>query len=119
MTLPQLQDHVWRRLPLRKMLAGRQTVNDLVQLTIETWPVEYMNHATSEAEQRIVALDVERNVRRLHQACTAIDDQAYGFLWTFLLQALASMVVRLILDWWLERRANRALLVAWQHELTR
>ena len=119
MTLPDLQLWVWRELPIRKVLVGRRVVDDLVQLTVETWPAEYMNHATNATEREVVAKEVERSVRRLHHACTAVDDATYGVLWTFVLQALASLVVRLILDWWLERRSNRALLVTWQQELTR
>jgi hypothetical protein len=118
-TLPDLQLWVWRELPIRKVLVGRRVVDDLVQLTVETWPAEYMNHATNATEREVVAKEVERSVRRLHHACTAVDDTTYGVLWTFVLQALASLVVRLILEWWLERRSNRALLVTWQQELTR
>lgn len=118
-TLPDLQLWVWRELPIRKVLVGRRVVDDLVQLTVETWPAEYMNHATNDTEREVVAKEVVRSVRRLHHACTAVDDTTYGVLWTFVLQALASLVVRLILEWWLERRSNRALLVTWQQELTR
>lgn len=119
MTLPDLQLWVWRELPLRKVLAGRAAVYDLVQLSVEVWPAELLNHAADDEQREIVAQEVERSVKRLHQACTAVDDTTYGVLWTFVLQALASLVVRLILEWWLERRSNRALLVTWQEQLTR
>lgn len=117
MTLCDLQAWVWRELPLRRVLAGRRVVDDLVQLTVETWPAELMNAAADDEQREIVAKEVERSVRRLHHACTAVDDTTYGVLWTFVLQALASLVIRLILEWWLERRSNRALLVVWQQEL--
>ncbi len=119
MTLEELQTWVWRELPLRKRIAGRKVVDDLVQLTIETWPAELMNHAADDEQREIVAMEVERSVRRLHQACTTIDATTYGVLWTFVLQALVSLVVRLILEWWLERRSNRALMIVWKSELTR
>lgn len=118
MNLAGLQEHVWRELPLRKRIVGRQAVNDLVQLSIESWPVDYMNHAADDAERQVVCLDIERNVKRLYFACSSTDAITMGILWTFVLQALASLVVQKILEWWLERRANRALLVAWKHELT-
>jgi hypothetical protein len=118
-TLEDLQTWVWRELPLRKRIAGRKVVDDLVQLTIETWPGDLMNHAKDDEQREIVAMEVERSVRRLHQACTTIDATTYGVLWTFVLQALVSLVVRLILEWWLEQRSNRALMIVWKSELTR
>jgi hypothetical protein len=117
-TLEELQTWVWRELPLRKRIVGKKVVDDLVQLTIETWPAELMNHAADGEQREIVAMEVERSVRRLHQACTTIDATSYGVLWTFVLQALVSLVVRLILERWMERRSNRALMVVWQAELT-
>lgn len=119
MTLPNLQELVWRKLPLRKRLAGRKAVDDLVQLTVEAWPVDYMNHAADDAERQVVCLEIEQSVKRLYTACSSVDSVTMGILWTFLLQALASLVVQKILEWWLERRANRAFLVAWKHELTK
>jgi len=118
-SMDELQSWVWRELPLRKRIAGRKVVDDLVQLTIETWPAELMNHAADDEQREIVAMEVERSVRRLHQACTTIDATTYGVLWTFVLQALVSLVVRLILEWWLERRSNRTLMIVWKSELTR
>lgn len=118
MTLANLQELVWQRLPVRKRIAGRQAVNDLVQLAVESWPADLMNHAADDTERQIVCLEIERSMKRLYTACSHVDGITMGILWTFLLQALASLVVQKILEWWLERRAHRALLVAWKHELT-
>jgi hypothetical protein len=119
MNLDGLQKHVWRSLPARRLLAGRSTVNDLVQLTIEAWPTDYMNAAASDEERAIVAADIERSVKRLHQACSNADSASYGMLWAFLLQGLVSLIVQKILEWWLEQRANRAFLIVMKHELTK
>lgn len=119
MRLQDLQRIVWRDLPIRKVLAGRSTVNDLVQLAIESFPADYMNHAADDAERQIVAMEIERSVRRLHHACTNVDAVSYGILWTFLLQGLVSLIVDRIVKWWLENRANRAFLLVMKHELTK
>lgn len=118
MTLQDLQADIWRSLPLRKVIAGRDTVNDLVQLAIEVWPAEYMNHAANDDERQVVAAEIERSVRRLHHACTNVDGVSYGILWAFVLQALVSLIIDRLLRWWLERGVNRVLMVAWQQELT-
>lgn len=119
MSLADLQVIVWRELPLRKRIAGRQVVNDLVQLAVEAWPAESMGSAADDAERDAVCQEVERSVKRMYFACSSADNITMGILWVFLLQALASIVVKKILEWWLERHANRALLLAWQHELTK
>lgn len=119
MTLHELQSQIWQDLPIRKRIAGRDTINDLVQLAVESWPVEYMTHATSDTERQIVAKEVERSVKRLHHACTNVDGVSYGVVWNLLLQALVTGIVQWMLKWWLDRRANRAILIALQHELTR
>jgi hypothetical protein len=119
MTLHELQSLIWRDLPVRKRIAGRDTINDLVQLAVESWPVEYMNAATSDNERQIVSKEVERSVKRLHHACTNVDGVSYGIVWNLLLQALVTGIVQWLLKWWLERRANRVVLMAMQYELTK
>jgi hypothetical protein len=118
-TLASLQNIVWADLPIRKRLVGRTCIDDIVQLAVESWPVDYMNAAVGDSERQVVAKDIERSIKRLHQACSGKDAVTYGLLWTIVLQAIVYMVVQRVLQWWLERRANRALLVAWKHELTK
>lgn len=119
MTLQDLQNQIWHDLPLRKRVAGRDTIDDLVQLAVENWPTEYMNHATSNQERRVVAAEVERSVKRMHHACTRTDSVSYGILWSLLLQGLVSAIVEWLVRWWLERRDNRAILMGIQYELTK
>ena len=119
MTLQDLQRTVWRSLPLRKVIAGRSTVDDLVQLAVESWPCDLMNHAADDAEREVVAMEIERSVKRMHHACTNVDAVSYGILWTFLLQALVSLIVQRLVAWWMENRANRAFLVVMKYELTK
>jgi hypothetical protein len=40
-----------------------------------------------------------------------------GILWTFVLQALVSMIVQRILEWWTDSRSHRVFLVAMKSEL--
>lgn len=119
MNLEGLREIVWRRLPIRRAIAGRQVVNDLVQLTVESWPVDLMNHAVDDIERQVVCKEIERSVKRLYTACGSADAVSMGVLWTFVLQALVSLIVQRILEWWQENRANRAFLVVMKHELTK
>lgn len=118
MTLADLQEHVWRRMPLRKHVAGRQAVNDITALIVENWQGDYMGQAVDDAERAVVCTAIASAVKRSHQWQSGKDHAEYGLLWALLLQAVVSAAIQLILKWWLERRSHRALLAVWQHELT-
>lgn len=119
MNLDQLQAYVWRRLPLGKFMVGKQTADDLVQLTVENWEAEYLNYAQDESAREAVCLSMLASVKRGHQLASGKDPQEYGFVWAFLLQMLASSVIQILLNWWQERASNRVWLVTMKSELTR
>jgi hypothetical protein len=118
MTLDGLQDHVWRRLGPRKLIAGRKAVADLVQLAVENWPAEVLTSCRDDEQRQIVAAEVVRSMKRVHMAVSPEDNKTMAVLWLFLLQAVASAVVNLIMKWWLESASNRVFLVCWRKELT-
>lgn len=119
MNLDSLQEHVWSRLPLGKFMIGRHVADDLVQLTVENWETEYLNHAKDESARQAVCLSMLASVKRGHQLASGKEPQEYGFIWAFLLQMLASAVIQIILRWWQERASNRVWLVTMKAELTR
>jgi hypothetical protein len=119
MILDDVKEHVWKRLPMRKYMIGRQTVDQLTLLAIENWEGEYLTHATSEEGREIVSMSIAGRVKRAHQWQSGKEPQEYGFLWTLLLGALVNAVVQILVKWWLERQVNRVLMAAWQQELTR
>lgn len=119
MTLDDLQSHVWQRLGLRKHLVGRAQVDDLTRLVVENWQSEYLHHAQDALGQAIVCEGIAVAVKRSHQWQSGKEANEYGVFWTLVLQAVVSAVIQIVLKWWLERRANRALMTVWQHELTK
>lgn len=120
MTLPDLQEQCWASLPpLRKRIVGRETVNDFVTLAIENWEGEYLNACHDNQQRGVYVHALMGHMKRLHQASSKYEAQEYGFLWMFLLQAVAFSVIEYLVKWWLDRRANRVLLAAWKAELTR
>lgn len=119
MRLSDLQDHVWRRMPMRKHMVGRKAMDDLTTLIVENWQGEYMGEAADEAERAVVSQAIAGAVTRSHQWQSGKDAKEYGFLWALILQAVVSAAIQLILKWWLERRTNRLLMTCWQYELTK
>jgi len=120
MTLADLQEQCWASLPpLRKRIVGRDTVNDFVALAVENWESEYLNACVDNAQRDVYAGVIAGHIKRVHQAGSRHEPQEYGFIWVFLLQAVAVSVVQYLIKWWLEKRSNRVFMAAWKTELTR
>jgi len=118
MTLADLQEQCWATLPpLRKRIVGRAAVNDFVVLAVENWEGQYLNACVDNAQRDVYAGVIAGHIKRVHQAASRHEPQEYGFLWTFLLQAIAVSVIQYMIKWWLESRVNRVLLSAWQSEM--
>jgi len=109
-THSEMRDYVYARLPLRKRLVPRERIDELVDQAIANWPSEVLGQCRGDDDYAEV---VQANVGSLRRRIRANE---YGFLWTILLSALASAVIELILKWWLERRANRVLMLVWRQE---
>ena len=119
MTLADLQEQCWASLPpLRKRIVGRETVNDFVTLAVENWEGEYLNACQDNQQRGVYTHALLGHMKRLHQAASPYEAQEYGFIWAFLLQAVASAVIQYIVKWGLDRRANRVLLAGWKAEMT-
>ena len=120
MTFADLQAECWAALPpLRKRIAGRDTVNAIVQIAVENWAGDYLNACQDNDQRQVYVHALLGHVKRCHQVESGKEPAEYGFLWAILLQAVAVAVIQWLVKWWLDRRANRALMTVWQHELTR
>lgn len=119
MTRDELDEYVWKRLPMRKYMAGRRVVDDLVALAVENWEGEYLGHAASEEGREVVAMSIAARVKRGHQLLSGKEPQEYGMMWMLLLGALVNAVVQILVKWWLERQSHRVMLAGWQREATR
>jgi hypothetical protein len=120
MTFADLQAECWAALPpIRKRLVGRETVNDLVQAAVENWGSDYLNACQDNDQRGVYVHALLGQVKRAHQVVSGKDANEYGFIWVFLLQAVAVAAIEWLVKWWLDRRANRVLMTVWQHELTK
>lgn len=119
MTVADLKLLVWRNVGIRRHLVGRQVIDDFTELAVQHWEIEAYTHAVDPEQQAIVTEQVLKSVKRGYQVVSDKDPQEYGFFWALVLQAVASIVVQLILRWWMESRMNKVRMLVWQQELTR
>lgn len=118
MTLNDLRTEAWKALPpIRKRLVGRTTVDDLVTIAVHNWEGEYLAACVDNTQRRVYSAALLQAVKRAHQPVSGHDPQEYGFIWMFLLSAIASAVIEWLVKWWLDRRANRDLMAQWKREM--
>ena len=102
MTLPELQAHVWDRLPtLQRTLAGRRIVSRIVTSAVRGWPIPVLEQCNAD-ETHVVAQHYTKQVERV-----ARREYGMGIILTLVLGALVQEVVKLLVQWWLDRQENR------------
>lgn len=107
-------DRVWRECPMGKFLVGRRKIDQLTEIAIGAWPMTSLDGSMSNAEKREVARLLEKSVERIHE----VSEPKYHFvIWAILLQALASAIIRILIEWWLESDSHRLRLLAVQQEI--
>jgi hypothetical protein len=117
-SLKEIQEHVWRRLGVRKLIAGRDRVNELVEIAVANWDHEALKSARNKTELGIVAEGMAIGIKRTDQMLGNYDSrQDYGFIWAILLQALVGAIVQILIKWWLESSQNRVILWSAKKEL--
>lgn len=119
MTVSDLKLWVWRNVGVRRHLVGRQVIDDFTELSVQHWETDTLSHCNDFQQQQVVLEQVLKSVKRGYQVVSGKEPEEYGFFWALVLQAVASIVVQLILKWWLESRMNRARMIVWKQELTR
>lgn len=119
MTLDDLKLYVWRRVGVRRVLCGRKVVEDFVELTVQSWEPRLLHACVNEEQRSAVCANILRSVKRGYQVVSGRDVNDYGIFWVVVLQAVATLVVQIILRWWDETRMNRVRMEVWRTELTR
>lgn len=110
----ELCAYVRRELPLRARLVGRERLDDMVRIAVTEWPADALLACRRGSGEEERMLDgTASSVARVYEAVRGSEER-YGFLWAFVLSSVVSAIVQLILQWWLERPANRVKMVAWK-----
>jgi hypothetical protein len=115
--LNELQDHVWRRLGVRRLVAGRKRSNDLVEATVANWDSQAIANAKDPEQLDVVIKGISAGVKRTHQMLGDCELEEYGFIWAILLQALVGAIVQIIIKWWMESSENKLKMWALKKEL--
>lgn len=109
----KFQEEVWRQLPLRKFLAGKERVCDCISVVVQEWPDEQMALACddSKAESTAIRGLMKDAKRHLH---LAYGEREFGFIWATILSALLYELIIIVIEWWRNKKENRMALLRWQ-----
>lgn len=119
MNLDELKQYSWRRLGVRKHLAGRKAVDDLVEVAVQNWESQYLRRIDHPTNMMLFEQDMLANMKRVYQAGGDYGDAEYGFIWVFILSSVASALIKILIEWWLKRRENQVFMANMRTELTR
>lgn len=118
MTLSELKAEAWRAMPaIRKRLVGRETCDELVAEAVRHWSCDFVAACHDETQRQDYARRLLDQVRITHELRSGINQQEYGFIWMFLLMAVASSVIQWLVKRWLDNHVTREQMDAWQQEL--
>jgi hypothetical protein len=116
--LDEIQRYVWKSLGIRRLLAGKKTVMELIEIAVANWDEVAVSSARDAKEMEIVSQGMMIGIKRTHQMLGDYElDEEYGFIWVILLQALASAIVQILIRWWQESRENRLAILLAKKEL--
>lgn len=119
MKIDELKQYAWNRLGVRKHLAGRKAVFDLVEAAVQNWEPEYLRHCDTEQSRESYAVALLGHVKRVYQVGGDYGNAEYGFIWVFILSSIASALIRILIEWWLNRKENQVFMDEMKAELTR
>lgn len=101
---------VWDGLSPRKFFAGRQRVAKLVAQAVALWPERDLASFEVKPFQTFLRKTLDYQIK------SEYSDRRFGSIWIILLSALASEIIKLIIQWWLSRDSHRALMKRWRRE---
>jgi len=117
MTYAEFEQAAWDAMPpIRKRVAGRHTFNELLRVATYNWCPDYVSACRTDEQRQVYARQLLEQVRHGHQTMTGATQQEYGFIWVFLLSAVASALIQWLVQRWLDNHFNRADLEAWSRE---
>ena len=118
MTLDELKADAWRSLPpIRKRLAGRLICDELVAEAVRNWSGDYIASCHDDAQRVDYAKQLLEQVRHSHELRAGMTQPEYGFIWVFLLTAVASALIQWLIKRWLDNHFDAEQMQAWQREL--
>jgi hypothetical protein len=99
------EESIWSGLSARKHLAGRKRVAWMVAQAVEIWPADEFRESEIPSVEEYLRETILYRMK---------SEPRYGFIWTILLSALLSQVIRLIIEWWLNKAENRVAIRRWR-----
>ena len=102
-----LIEDVWQHLPPSKYLLGRKGVSQLVERIVAAWEPTALLPTDRAVEASEVA-------GRIHERVAG----QYGTIWLIVFQALISIAIQVLIDWWFASVVTRTIIVQWHGDLS-
>lgn len=111
----KFQNQIWDSLPARKHAAGKERIFDAVSIIVQEWPEEELEILRQGGAKAVrIAIRLNKTLKR--QMHLLYGEEDFSSLWAIALNVLVSLIIRLVLDWWLKDEANRKTLRVWRRK---
>ena len=119
-TQDQLRDKLWLSVPpVRRLIIGRERIDDIITMSIENAPLDYIHLVQGEGVEQDVLLKAwEADVKRCYCAICG-DEVTFGPLFWILIGPIVQLLLKKLLEWWFESHSHRVLMAGWKQEMTR
>jgi hypothetical protein len=118
-TQEELREELWQAVPpLRRMIVGRERIDDIITMAIENAPLEYIHLVGQPGEEQNVVLKTwEADVKRCY--CLVCGDEVtFGPLFWILIGPIVQLILKKLLEWWFDSHSHRLLMAGWKKEMT-
>ena len=102
-----LRESLWKSVPpARRLLVGRERIDDIITMAIENAPIEHINLVGSPGpEQDVVLKAWENDVKRCY--CLVCGDEVtFGPLFWILIGPIVQIMLKKIIEWWFESHSH-------------
>jgi hypothetical protein len=111
--IEDFQEQIFARMSPKKWAAGREPIYDLISVAIQEWPMGLDDVASGSSAEINLTNDLKAAMKR-HIVLSHGEDAKYGFIWTLVLTAIISEIIKHMLAWWWNKKEHREKLRGWR-----
>jgi hypothetical protein len=114
-TFKKFSAFVWQRMPVRKIVLGKEAVADIVMIAVQMWPVERLSQAEHASEEEADALRVLcEDIMRIMQFVWG--EERYRAFTLLGIETCIPHVIDIIAEWWRGQKTRRGKLNNWRRK---
>lgn len=113
-TLRNYMRHVWKTMPIRKMVMGQEMIDDIAMLCVQFWPDDELRQCDDGTTEEVQAL--VRLSKKILMNLEFLWGEHYEGYRHLGLQRSVLGVINITCDWWRRSPRNRTNIIVWRRK---